>query len=169
MWVFFIVLFLDVGSKATGEEMSYPRAPAPYPTEKKAGGPPPPGPQYQPYPGQPQQAQYPGQPMVPPPSGQPPPAGPPPAYSRYPAPPPQGYYPPQQQTVTYIQQQPMQAGAYDPGARFGAGATHNVPPPPPGVMPNAAQAAASQGQPVFMQQQKGDWVSGGPGGGYTFW
>ncbi|XP_065666548.1 DAZ-associated protein 2 isoform X3 [Hydra vulgaris] len=82
--------------------------------------------------------------------------GPPPAYPNMP--PAQPMYYPQQQS-----------GAYDPAARFGKGSSYNIPPPPPGVAPNAAQMAAAQGQNVTMHQQSADWVSGPPGGGSTFW
>ncbi|KAF6339175.1 DAZ associated protein 2 [Rhinolophus ferrumequinum] len=41
-------------------------------------------------------------------------------------------------------------GGYDAGARFGAGATAgNIPPPPPGCPPNAAQLAVMQGANVL--------------------
>ena len=42
-------------------------------------------------------------------------------------------------------------------------------PPPPGYAPNAAQVAASQGQPASVQQRQAGWFSGGTHGGYTFW
>ncbi|XP_059812088.1 DAZ-associated protein 2 [Hypanus sabinus] len=60
-------------------------------------------------------------------------------------------------------------GAFDAGARFGAGATANLPPPPPGCPPNAAQIAAMQGSNVIATQKKGSWASGGSDGGYTIW
>lgn len=65
--------------------------------------------------------------------------------------------------------QPLVQGQFDSGARFGAGASVNIPPPPPGVMPTAGQMAASQGQAVAMQQPKAGWLEGARGGGYTFW
>merc|ERR1719374_122560 len=43
---------------------------------------------------------------------------------------------------------PVAAGTFDAGARFGAGSTPNIPPPPPGSLPNMAQVAAGQGQTV---------------------
>lgn len=44
-------------------------------------------------------------------------------------------------------------GGYDAGARFGAGATAgNIPPPPPGCPPNAAQLAVMQGANVLVTQ-----------------
>ncbi|XP_060677000.1 DAZ-associated protein 2 [Hemiscyllium ocellatum] len=58
---------------------------------------------------------------------------------------------------------------YDPGARFGAGATANIPPPPPGCPPNAAQIAAVQSGNVIVTQKKANWISGGSSGGYTIW
>ncbi|XP_067880614.1 DAZ-associated protein 2 isoform X2 [Heterodontus francisci] len=60
-------------------------------------------------------------------------------------------------------------GGFDAGARFGAGATANLPPPPPGCPPNAAQIAAVQGGNVIVTQRKGNWLSGGSDGGYTIW
>ncbi|XP_044535764.1 DAZ-associated protein 2 isoform X3 [Gracilinanus agilis] len=61
-------------------------------------------------------------------------------------------------------------GAYDPGARFGAGATAgNIPPPPPGCPPNAAQLAVMQGANVLVTQRKGNFFVGGSDGGYTIW
>lgn len=64
---------------------------------------------------------------------------------------------------------PIPTATYDPGARFGAGATMSLPPAPPGVMPTHAQMAAAQGQPVAMQQRQANWFSGGSDGGTTFW
>ncbi|KAH7978426.1 hypothetical protein HPB49_005488 [Dermacentor silvarum] len=58
--------------------------------------------------------------------------------------------------------------AFDAGARF----THSkptIPPPPPGVPPNAAQLAAMQGNAVVLGQKKGSFWTTGAGGGYTFW
>eukprot|EP00794_Sanderia_malayensis_P003303 gene3303-3788_t len=150
--------------------MSYPKA---YPSNQQQKGAPPPqqqgNPAYQMYPGQ---QPYPGQmpPSAPPnysyPAMTAPPAGqqPPPPYSQFP--PNQGYLP---QQPAYVPVQNLQPGCYDSGARFGAGNTHSIPPPPPGVAPNAAQAAASQGQPVYMTQRQADWMSGASGGGYTVW
>ncbi|XP_078393609.1 DAZ-associated protein 2 [Cetorhinus maximus] len=60
-------------------------------------------------------------------------------------------------------------GGFDAGARFGAGATANLPPPPPGCPPNAAQIAALQGGNVVITQRKGDWLCGGSDGGFTIW
>ncbi|XP_058954020.1 DAZ-associated protein 2-like [Pocillopora verrucosa] len=84
-----------------------------------------------------------------------------------------GHYPRQQYPVgQYPAQGPPQQlvhGAFDPGARFGPGSSVNIPPPPPGYAPNTAQALASQGQPVNVQQRQAGWFSGGTGGGYTFW
>ncbi|XP_051865318.1 DAZ-associated protein 2 isoform X2 [Pristis pectinata] len=63
----------------------------------------------------------------------------------------------------------LMEGGYDAGARFGTGATANLPPPPPGCPPNAAQIAAMQGGNVIVTQKKGSWLSGGSDGGYTIW
>ncbi|XP_069762521.1 DAZ-associated protein 2 isoform X2 [Narcine bancroftii] len=63
----------------------------------------------------------------------------------------------------------LMEGAYDAGARFGAGASANIPPPPPGCLPNAAQIAAMQGGNVILTKKKGNWISGGSDGGYTIW
>ncbi|XP_074835845.1 DAZ-associated protein 2 [Carettochelys insculpta] len=60
-------------------------------------------------------------------------------------------------------------GAFDAGARFGAGATTNLPPPPPGCPPNAAQLAALQGANVLVTQRKGNYFMGSSDGGYTIW
>ncbi|XP_055939920.1 DAZ-associated protein 2-like isoform X2 [Argiope bruennichi] len=61
------------------------------------------------------------------------------------------------------------AAAYDAGARFDGHAMPIVPPPPPGVAPNAAQLAMMQGNPVVLSQQKNSFLSGGSGAGFTFW
>jgi len=58
---------------------------------------------------------------------------------------------------------------FDAGARFDGIAKPNIPPPPPGVVPNAAQMAAMQGQSSVIGQKKGSFLSGGSSGGYTFW
>ncbi|XP_018581551.1 DAZ-associated protein 2 [Scleropages formosus] len=60
-------------------------------------------------------------------------------------------------------------GAFDAGARFGAGSTASIPPPPPGHLPNAAQLAAMQGANVVMTQRKSNFFMGGSSGGYTIW
>uniref|UniRef100_H3AZX9 DAZ-associated protein 2 n=1 Tax=Latimeria chalumnae TaxID=7897 RepID=H3AZX9_LATCH len=60
-------------------------------------------------------------------------------------------------------------GAYDPGARFGAGATANIPPPPPGCPPTMAQLAAMQNVNVVMTPRKGSYFTGGSDGGYSIW
>jgi len=64
---------------------------------------------------------------------------------------------------------PVAGGSFDAGARFGAGATPNIPPPPPGSLPNMAQVASGQGQTVVVNQEKASWLTGGSGGGMTFW
>ena len=59
--------------------------------------------------------------------------------------------------------------AFDAGARFGAGATPNIPPPPPGIMPNMAQIATAQGNNVVVGQKK-ETIMGGTGdAGYVVW
>lgn len=58
---------------------------------------------------------------------------------------------------------------FDSGARFDGIAQPTIPPPPPGVGPNAAQLAAASGAQVSMSQKKGSFLSGGSGGGFTFW
>lgn len=58
---------------------------------------------------------------------------------------------------------------YDSGARFDGISQPTIPPPPPGVAPNAAQLAAASGAQVSMSQKKGSFLSGGSGGGFTFW
>ncbi|XP_071527063.1 uncharacterized protein [Panulirus ornatus] len=57
---------------------------------------------------------------------------------------------------------------YDAGARFDGIAQPTIPPPPPGIAPNAAQLAAASGAQVSMSQKKSSFLSGGSGGGYTF-
>ncbi|KAJ8258951.1 hypothetical protein COCON_G00179630 [Conger conger] len=59
-------------------------------------------------------------------------------------------------------------GGFDAGARFGPGGA-NIPPPPPGHIPNAAQLAAMQGANVMMSQRKSNFFMGGSSGGYTIW
>ncbi|XP_077507107.1 uncharacterized protein LOC144116263 isoform X1 [Amblyomma americanum] len=83
-----------------------------------------------------------------------------------PGPYPMASYPQQpglpQQTMYHV------PDVFDAGARF----THNkpaIPPPPPGVPPNAAQLAAMQGNPVVLGQKKSNFWTTGAGGGYTFW
>ncbi|XP_006888114.1 PREDICTED: DAZ-associated protein 2-like isoform X4 [Elephantulus edwardii] len=45
----------------------------------------------------------------------------------------------------------------------------NIPPPPPGCPPNAAQLAVMQGANVLVTQRKGNFFVGGSHGGYTIW
>ncbi|XP_076091344.1 uncharacterized protein LOC143063223 [Mytilus galloprovincialis] len=101
-----------------------------------------------------------------------PPQGPPPPYSY--APPQQGYptqqggYPTQQGGYPTQQPQPFVANnVFDSGARFDGIAQPNIPPPPPGYAPNAAQYAQMQGQTVIGTQQRSNFWTGGSGGGYT--
>jgi len=71
--------------------------------------------------------------------------------------------------VNVLQSVPVPA-MFDAGARFNkAGSTVNVPPPPPGYAPNAAQIASMNGQPVALEKQKGSFWTGGKGAGTTFW
>ncbi|XP_071585466.1 DAZ-associated protein 2 [Heliangelus exortis] len=60
-------------------------------------------------------------------------------------------------------------GGFDAGARFGAGGTASIPPPPPGCPPNTAQLAVMQGANVLVTQRKGNFFLGGSEGGYTIW
>nr|XP_006818147.1 PREDICTED: calcium-binding protein P-like isoform X2 [Saccoglossus kowalevskii] len=90
----------------------------------------------------------------------------------FPQEPPPPYTPPQQQQYGQMggyphqqpyQQQPYPApnstvvvpNAFDAGARFGVGSSVNIPPPPPGVAPNAAQIAAMRGDRVVAGKKKG--------------
>jgi len=77
-----------------------------------------------------------------------------------------GYYP---QAGLQPGQNVMVLNGYDAGARFDGMAQASIPPPPPGAQPNAAQLAAAAGAQVSMSQKKGSFLSGGSGGGYTFW
>ncbi|KAK3584457.1 hypothetical protein CHS0354_005257 [Potamilus streckersoni] len=75
-----------------------------------------------------------------------------------------------QQAIPSQQQHLVMApNAFDAGARFDGIAQPRIPPPPPGVAPNAAQLAAMQGHTVVGTQQSADWFTGGKGGGYTWW
>lgn len=56
---------------------------------------------------------------------------------------------------------------FDSGARFDGITQPSIPPPPPGVAPNAAQLAAASGAHVAVSQKKAGFLSGGSGGGYT--
>merc|ERR1711970_567643 len=100
-----------------------------------------------------------------------PPTGPqqgyPPYQSQGMAPPP-AYYP-GTHTAPPPQPQPMVAAKFDAGARFHKNAPASIPPPPPGVMPNAAQVAAMQGQSVVMGKKEEGFLKGSGSGGYTFW
>ena len=69
---------------------------------------------------------------------------------------------PVQQTIVQV---PVTQGAFDAGARFTPYSTQHVPPPPPGVMPNAAQLGMAPPQ----GQKKGGFLKGTGSGGYTFW
>ncbi|XP_076456274.1 uncharacterized protein LOC143290582 [Babylonia areolata] len=60
-------------------------------------------------------------------------------------------------------------GLFDAGARFDGGAPANIPPPPPGCPPNAAQMAAMQGHTVVGTQQRSNFWTDGSGGGMSFW
>lgn len=91
----------------------------------------------------------------------------------------------QQQAAAYAQQVPgyyahpaaaLQPGqnvvvmnGFDAGARFDGISQPSIPPPPPGMAPNAAQMAAAAGAQVSASQKKGAFLSGGSGGGFTFW
>jgi len=105
-----------------------------------------------------------------------PPAGPPPPYAprghptgAYPAYPGASPYPQQQQPRHMGVRPPTAGGTYDAAARFGAGASYNIPPPPPGCAPNSAQMAQMQGQNVVMNQRKSDFWNGSGSGGATWW
>jgi len=62
-------------------------------------------------------------------------------------------------------------GGFDAGARFDGNSGQNIPPPPPGCAPNAAQAAMQSGQfgSVAVTQKKENYFTGGKGAGTTFW
>ncbi|KAL3836133.1 hypothetical protein ACJMK2_021583 [Sinanodonta woodiana] len=95
------------------------------------------------------------------------------AYQAYASIPPQGPPPPYtacaQQAIPPQQHIVMAPNAFDAGARFDGIAQPRIPPPPPGVAPNAAQLAAMQGHTVVGTQQSADWFTGVKGGGYTWW
>ena len=76
-----------------------------------------------------------------------------------------------QQSFAQYPTQPVSHGQtpfvhFDQGARITQAAS--IPPPPPGVLPTAAQMAYAQGQPVNTKQQKRDVWGGGSDGGATF-
>ncbi|XP_027236636.1 YLP motif-containing protein 1 isoform X1 [Penaeus vannamei] len=82
----------------------------------------------------------------------------------------QGYYPPPPQAPPFQHgQNVLVLNGFESGARFDGIAQPSIPPPPPGVAPNAAQLAAASGAQVSMSQKKGSFLSGGSGGGFTFW
>uniref|UniRef100_A0A182KAK5 DAZ-associated protein 2 n=1 Tax=Anopheles christyi TaxID=43041 RepID=A0A182KAK5_9DIPT len=82
------------------------------------------------------------------------------------APPHQAQPPQVYQTPIY----PVQGAMFDAGARFGKqGGQPTIPPPPPGIAPNAAQMASMHGQQVMIAKKKNNFLHGGNGGGYTFW
>ncbi|XP_076986505.1 DAZ-associated protein 2-like isoform X1 [Tamandua tetradactyla] len=61
-------------------------------------------------------------------------------------------------------------GRHDAGARFGALATAgNIPSPPTGCPPGAAQLAVLQEANVLITQEKGNFFMGGSDSGYTMW
>ena len=60
-------------------------------------------------------------------------------------------------------------GCFDAGARFDGRSRPAIPPPPPGVAPNAAQLAAQNGAQVLATKQKSNFFVGNKGGGWTFW
>ncbi|CAH1774941.1 unnamed protein product [Owenia fusiformis] len=95
-----------------------------------------------PYSAVPQQAQY-----VPPPGN---------AQAQYGAPP----------TQYKANETVVVKGVFDAGARFGPGSGASIPPPPPGVKPNAAQMAQSQGANVVATQKPQKKWEGGSDGGY---
>lgn len=125
----------------------------------------------------PQQPPYPGQ-TQPPPYGAPhtQPYGAPPV-QQYGGQVPYGH--PQTHYQNGVQYAPVQnqfhpgqtvvvPGGFDNGARFTNGQA-NIPPPPPGCLPNAAQVASAQGATVQVSQDKRSKLEGDMGGGVTFW
>ncbi|XP_014662452.1 PREDICTED: DAZ-associated protein 2-like isoform X2 [Priapulus caudatus] len=87
----------------------------------------------------------------------------------YDAPPPYAPYAPAAAPAPAPQVIIAQQATYDAGARFDVAAQPNIPPPPPGVMPNTAQLAAMQGQGAVIVQKPGNFWTGGSSGGTTFW
>ena len=63
----------------------------------------------------------------------------------------------------------MAQNAFDAGARFDSSSQVRIPPPPPGVAPNAAQLAHANGQNVVLGQRRDKWFMGGSDGGAVFW
>ncbi|XP_046443724.1 DAZ-associated protein 2-like isoform X1 [Daphnia pulex] len=59
--------------------------------------------------------------------------------------------------------------AFDAGARFDSTSQVRIPPPPPGVAPNAAQLAHGSGHNVVLGQRQDRFFTGGSDGGATFW
>ena len=58
--------------------------------------------------------------------------------------------------------------AFDAHTRFDM-AKANIPPPPPGVAPNAAQMAAMAGKKVMVGKKSDSWIDDINDGGHTFW
>ncbi len=65
-----------------------------------------------------------------------------------------------------VVQVPVVQGTFDAGARFSKHAPKSIPPPPPGIAPNAQQLAVMQNKAVEMPEQKkgGFWKGSGSGG-----
>ncbi|XP_067685607.1 DAZ-associated protein 2-like [Haliotis asinina] len=82
--------------------------------------------------------------------------------------PPPPYTPVAQQMMVQQPGTVVVGGAFDAGARFDGIAQPRIPPPPPGMAPNAAQLAQMQGQTVVASQQSSNWFTGGAGGS-TLW
>jgi hypothetical protein len=82
-----------------------------------------------------------------------------------------GYYPAAQVAVVAPAMPPgstVYAGnVFDSSARFDGHAQVRIPPPPPGVMPNAAQLAQMQGANVVAGQRPPDLWGGGSNTDYT--
>jgi len=162
----------DMSKKAPyPTQQSYPTQPSAYPTQQPPQMMPPQQqyaqapPAYSQYPGQPQQPPmyYQQQPMpgqLPGQGGAFNPMHQQQAYMPYP---PQGQQPGSSTTVVV-------KNGFDAGARFDGKTPASIPPPPPGCMPNAAQAATQQGHNVVVNQKKGNWMTdNGSDGGMVIW
>lgn len=80
----------------------------------------------------------------------------------------QGYVQPVMQPMFAPNSDVIVQGGFDAGARFDGISKPNIPPPPPGCIPNAAQLASAQGCNVSVTQRPDNFFTGGSDGGVSF-